>query len=31
VANLVPISLVDATSAGADLIILSSDNEDKVD
>jgi hypothetical protein len=31
VVNLVPISLVDATSAGADLIILSSDSEDEVD
>jgi hypothetical protein len=30
-ANLIPISLVDATSVGADLIILSSDSEDKVD
>jgi hypothetical protein len=31
VANLVPISIVDATSAGADLIVLSSDSEDEVD
>jgi hypothetical protein len=30
-ANLVPISLIDATSAGADLIVLSSDSEDEVD
>jgi hypothetical protein len=31
VANLIPISLVDATSAGVNLIILSSDSEDEVD
>jgi hypothetical protein len=31
VVNLVPISLVYATSVGADLIILSSDTEDEVD
>jgi hypothetical protein len=31
VANLVPVSLVDATSVGADLIVLSSDSEDEVD
>jgi hypothetical protein len=30
-ANLVPISLVHATSAGVDLIVLSSDSEDEVD
>jgi hypothetical protein len=30
-ANLVPVSLVDATSAGVDLIVLSSDSEDEVD
>ena len=29
--NLVAISLVDATSTGVDLIILSSDNENEVD
>jgi hypothetical protein len=29
--NLVLVSLVDATLAGADLIIFSSDNEDEVD
>jgi hypothetical protein len=29
-ANLVPISLVDITSVGADLIVLSSDSEDEV-
>jgi hypothetical protein len=30
-ANLVSISLVDATLMGVDLIVLSSDSEDKVD
>jgi hypothetical protein len=29
--NFVPISLVDATSVGVDLIVLSSNSEDKVD
>ena len=31
VVNLVPISLIDATLSGADLIVLSSDSEDEVD
>jgi hypothetical protein len=29
--NFVPISIVDATLAGVDLIVLSSDSEDEVD